>query len=98
AGDVVGLLRYFLDELGADLLVRLLELDLLGDAHTIVGDGGRTPLLLEHDVAGLGTESDLDGVRERAHATPEAAPGLLIESNQLRHNSCDPSQFRVRGR
>ena len=31
-GDVVGLLGDFLDELGADLLVRVLELDLLGDA------------------------------------------------------------------
>jgi hypothetical protein len=53
-GDVVGLLRDLLDELGPDLLVGVLELDLLGDAHTIVGDGGRAPLLLEDDVAALG--------------------------------------------
>jgi hypothetical protein len=33
-GDVVGLLGDFLDELGADLLVRILELDLLGDRDT----------------------------------------------------------------
>src|SRR6267154_1935411 len=45
--DVVGLLRNFLDELGADLLPRVLELDLLGDGDTIVGDGGSAPLLLE---------------------------------------------------
>src|SRR5690606_14143585 len=49
-GDVVGLLRDLLDQLGADLLVGVLELDLLGDAHTIVGDGGGAPLLLQHDV------------------------------------------------
>src|SRR5207342_3373155 len=88
-GDVVGLLGNLLDELGPDLLVRVLELDLLGDAHTIVGDGGSAPLLLEHDVAALGTEGDLDGVGERVHATLEAAPGFLVESNKLRHNSCD---------
>jgi len=91
-GDVVGLLRDLLDQLGADLLVRLLELDLLGDAHTIVGDGGGAPLLLEDDVAALGAEGDLDGVGERVHATLETAPGLLIESNQLRHNSCGSSR------
>src|SRR5690606_21171799 len=49
-GHVVGLLGDLLDELGTDLLVRVLELDLLGDAHTIVGDGGGTPLLLQYDV------------------------------------------------
>src|SRR6201986_4801578 len=40
AGHVVGLLRYFLDKLGADLFPRVLELDLLGDGHAIVGDRG----------------------------------------------------------
>src|SRR5215468_1108534 len=45
AGHVVGLLRYFLDKLGADLLPRVLELDLLGDGHAIVGDRGCAPLL-----------------------------------------------------
>src|SRR5690606_35859340 len=39
-GDVVGLLGNFLDELGADLLVGILEIDLLGDRNTVVGDGG----------------------------------------------------------
>ena len=86
-GDVVGLLGNFLDELGPDLLVGVLQLDLLGDAHTIVGDGGRTPLLLEYDVAALGTERDLDRVGEDVHSSLEPAAGLLVESNQLRHGS-----------
>ena len=88
-GDVVGLLGDFLDELGPDLLVRVLQLDLLGDAHTIVGDGGRAPLLLEDDVAALGAERDLDRVGELVHPSLETAAGLLVESNQLRHSSCD---------
>src|SRR3954449_12332461 len=83
--DVVGLLRDLLDELGPDLLVRVLELDLLGDAHTIVGDGGRAPLLLEDDVAALGAQRDLDRVGELVHPSLEPAAGLLVESNQLRH-------------
>jgi len=35
AGHVVGLLGDLLDQLGTDLLVRVLELDLLGDAHPV---------------------------------------------------------------
>src|SRR4051812_31175805 len=83
--DVVGLLRNFLDELGADLLERLLELDLLGDRHTVVGDGGSAPLLLQHDVAALGAERHLDGVGELVHAALEAATGLFVERDQLGH-------------
>ena len=52
-GDVVGLLGDLLDQLGADALVGILELDLLGDRHAVVGDGGGAPLLVQHDVAAL---------------------------------------------
>src|SRR5690606_38292837 len=82
-GDVVGLLGDLLDELGADLLVRLLELDLLGDGDTVVGDGGGAPLLLQHDVAALGAERHLDGVSERVHAALAAATGFLGERDQF---------------
>ena len=83
--DVVGLLRDLLDELGPDLLVRVLELDLLGDAHTIVGDGGRAPLLLEYDVAALGAERHLHGVGEDVHSPLEAAARLFVERDHLGH-------------
>src|SRR5262249_60095562 len=59
ACDVVGLLGDFLDQLSADLLVRVLQLDLLGDGNTIVGDRGSAPLLLEDDVAALGAQRPL---------------------------------------
>src|SRR6202012_2505002 len=84
AGHVVGLLRYFLDKLGADLLPRVLELDLLGDGHAIVGDRGGSPLLLEHHVAALGAESYLHGVGQLVHAALEATPGVLVERDHLR--------------
>src|SRR3954465_3818210 len=83
--DVVGLLRDLLDQLGPDLLPRVLELDLLGDAHTIVGDGGGAPLLLEDDVAASGTEGHLDGVGEGVHAPLEAAARLFLEGDHLGH-------------
>src|SRR3954447_1359574 len=83
--DIVGLLRDFLDQLGADLLERVFELDLLGDADTVVGDRGCAPLLLEHDVAALRAERHLDGVGELVHAALEAAAGLFVERDQLSH-------------
>ena len=84
-GDVVGLLGDFLDQLGADLLVRVLEVDLLGDGDAVVGDGGRAPLLLQHDVAALRAERDADGVGELVHARLEGTTSLLVEGDHLRH-------------
>src|SRR5664280_299431 len=80
-GDVVGLLRDFLDELGPDLLVRVLELDLLGDAHTVVGDGGSTPLLLQDDVAALRAERHPYRVSELVHA--RSSPRRASSSNAI---------------
>ena len=84
-GDVVGLLGDFLDELGADLLVGVLELDLLGDGDAVVGDRGGAPLLVQHDVAALGAEGDADRVGQLVHAALEGAAGLLVERDDLGH-------------
>ena len=84
-GDVVGLLGDLLDELRADLLVRVVELDLLGDRDAVVRDRGGAPLLLEHDVAAARAERDADGVGQDVQAALEAAAGLLVESNDLCH-------------
>ena len=90
AGDVVGLLGDFLDQLGADLLVRVLELDLLGDGHTVVGDRGSAPLLLQDDVATLGAERDLHRVGQLVHAPLESAAGLFVVRNNLGHCEVNP--------
>src|SRR5690606_24093448 len=66
---------------------RLLKLDLLGDAHTVVGDGGSTPLLLEHDVAPLRAQRHPHGVGEVVHAPLKAAARLLIERDHLGHQA-----------
>src|SRR6202035_1034918 len=89
-GNVVGLLSYFLDQLGTDLLPRVLELDLLGDGHTIVGDRGGAPLLLENHVPALGAEGYLHGVGKLVHAALEAAPGVLVKRDHLRCHWLSP--------
>ena len=90
-GDVVGLLGDLLDELRTDLLVRVVELDLLGDGDAVVRDRGGAPLLLEDDVAAARAEGHLDRVGEDVEAALEAAAGLLIESNDLCHEFFRPS-------
>ena len=69
--DIVGLGRDFLGELGSEVLVRVVELDIAGHGHAVVGDGRRAPLLVEHDVAALRTEGDLHGVGEGVDAPLE---------------------------
>ena len=85
ASDVVSLLGDLLDELGADFLIGIVELDLLGDGDTVVGNGGSAPRLFENDVAALGAEGDLDRVGEGIHARLEPAAGLDVEFDELCH-------------
>src|SRR5262249_21855256 len=47
AGDVAGLGGGLLDELGAHVLVGVLQLDLLGDGDAVLGDIGAAPALVE---------------------------------------------------
>jgi hypothetical protein len=93
-GDVVGLLGDLLDQLGADLLVGVVELDLLGDGHTVVGDRGGAPLLLQHDVAALRAQGDLDRVGEGVHAPLETAACLFVESDDLGHSGGSSTRLR----
>ena len=54
AGDVGGLAGDLLDHLRAHVLELVLELDLLGDRHAVLGHVGRAPGFLQHHVAPLG--------------------------------------------
>src|SRR6202011_5900928 len=62
ARDVVGLGGHLLRELGAEVLVRVVELDLAGDGDTVVGDGGSAEALADDDVAALGADRHFDRV------------------------------------
>src|SRR3989304_5987927 len=64
AGDVVGLGGDLLGQLRPDVLEGVLQIDVLGDGYPVVGYGGRTELLLQHHIAALGPQGDLDGVRQ----------------------------------
>jgi len=89
--DVVGLVRHLVGQLGAHVLPRVVELDLLGDGHTVVGDGRGAPLLLEHHVSTLRAESHLHGVGELVYARLEALSGFLVESKFLRCHMSESS-------
>ena len=75
-GDVVRLGGDLLGELGAHVLPRVLQLDLLGDRHAVVRDRGSAPLLVEHHVLALGPERDGDGVGELVDARPRGRGAL----------------------
>ena len=79
AGDVGGLGGDLLDHLGAHVLVVVLQLDLLGDGHAVLGDGRAAELLVDDDVAALGAQRDLDGVGQDVDAAQERRAGFLFE-------------------
>ena len=78
-GDVVGLGGDFLGQLCAEVLVRIVDLDLTGDGHTIVRDRGSAPLLVEHDVAALGSQRHLDGVSQGVDTLFECTTSFVVE-------------------
>jgi len=83
--DVDCLRRHLLDQLSTEVLVRVGELDLLGDGDAVVGDRGRAELLVEDDVATARAEGDLDRVGERVDAVLQQVPGVVREAENLRH-------------
>src|SRR5690606_19965773 len=89
AGRVGRLRGHFLDHLDAHVLELVLELDLLRDGNAVLRDGRRTEALLEHDVAALRAERNLDGVREDVHAAQHALTRLVGEAYFFR--SCHES-------
>src|SRR5207248_5876508 len=75
--------RHFLHHLGAHVLDRVLELDLLRDGDPVLGDRRVPELLVDDDVATIGTEGDLHRVGQLVHAPLEARASLRIEFEVL---------------
>ena len=67
-GNVRRLARHLTDELGAHVLGRILQLDLLGHGHTVLGGQRRAELLLQDHVPALGAKCDLHRVGQTVHA------------------------------
>src|SRR5262249_20320232 len=74
--------------LGAHVLERVLQLDLLSDGHAVLGDCRGAELLLDDDVAALGAERHFDGVSELVDAVEDALPRLLAIGNCLGSHFC----------
>ena len=86
ARDVRRLARDFANHLRAHVLERVLQLDLLRHGHTVLGDRGGAELLVEDDVAPLGTERHLHRVGEGIDAAQDGLTRLLTVDNLLCHN------------
>ena len=85
AGHVRRLARDLAHHLRAHVLERILEVDLLGDRHAVLGDGRGAELLVEDDVAALGSERDLHRVGELVDAAQDRLPRLLAVDNLFCH-------------
>ena len=79
AGDVGGLGRDFLHHLGAHVLERIGELDLLGDGDAVLGDRRGAELLVDDDVPALGAERDLHRLGELIDAALERRARVDVE-------------------
>jgi hypothetical protein len=80
-GVVAGLGSHFLDHLGAHVLELVLELDFLGHGHAVLGHGGGAEGALEHHVAALGAQGDLDRVGQDVHALDHAGACITTEND-----------------
>ena len=82
AGHVVGLGGHLAHQLSAHVLKRIVQLDLLGDGHAVVG----AELLIQHHVAALGAQGDLDGIGQLIDAGLQSFAGFLAALDNLSHN------------
>src|SRR5665648_752438 len=81
-------------ELRALVLEDVLDLDLTGDGDAVVRDRRGAELLVDDDVAALGPERHLHGVRDRVHAGLEGPPRVLGVLQFLVSHGCSGSLFR----
>ena len=84
-GDVVGLGGHGLHQLGAEVLERILEVDLARDGDAVIGDDRAAERLGQHDVAAARTQRDPDRVGELVDAGFHCPARSLVELNLLAH-------------
>ena len=87
AGHVVGLGGDLLHQLGTHVLKGIVQFDLLGDGHAVIGDEGSAVLLVQNHVPALGTQGDLDSIGQRVDAGFQGLPGLVAALDELRHSN-----------
>ena len=71
ADDVAGLLGRLPQHLRAEVLLRVLEVEFLGDGHAVVADDRRAPFLLDQHGLGFRPERDAHRVGELGGAAQD---------------------------
>ena len=77
-GLVVGLGGNLLHHLRTHVLDGLLQLDLLGDRHAVLGDLRSTEFLVDNDVAAFRTKCDLHRIGQSVHTFFQTFPGFPV--------------------
>ena len=90
AGVVARLGGDFTHHAGAHVFELVLEFDFLGDGHAVFRHRRSAEGAVEHDVAALRTERDLDGVGENIDAADHLGAGVITEKNLLSSHFCNP--------
>ena len=85
-GGVVRLGGDLANELCAHVLELVLQLDLLGDGDTVIGDERAAELLAQHNIAALGAQGDLNGVGQLVDTCAERLAGVLALLDLFSHN------------
>ncbi len=85
AGDVVGLGGHRLDQLRTEVLEGILEVDLAGDGHAVVGDRRTAECLGQHHMPAAGAEGDAHCVGELVDAGLHGAACGLVVFDLLAH-------------
>ena len=79
AGDIVGLGGDLFDQLGTDVLLRLLEIDLASHGDAVVGDRRGTERAVDDDIASSRAERGAHGVCHRIDAMQERVAGVFVK-------------------
>ena len=103
ADHVAGLLRRLAQHLRAEVLLRVLEVEFLGDGHAVVADDRRAPLLLDQHRLRLRAERDAHGLGELGGAAQDllarrrAEQDLLVRHGEPPAAAADGSIVGLRG-
>ena len=81
----------FLDELRAHVLIRVGQLDFLGDRHAVLGDRRAAPALVDHARYGRGAQRAPHGPGQFGHAAGQLLAGLVVVGQNLRHDESPSS-------
>ena len=77
SGYIRGLGSHFLDHLRSHVFLGILQIDLLGNGHAVLGDGRRTEFLFQNDVASTRTQRCLHCIGQLVDPIKDRLPGIF---------------------